>query len=134
MASKKTAPKTAPAKTTEPTNTSAPTAGENAEVSATGAASAAPQVETKSAPSATPTVTTSETPPAGGSAPTNNDAAKSVGQVVTHLVVHSLVPGFRRGGRAWLTDEVKVSVDDFSAEQLKQIMTEPLLNVLPVAE
>lgn len=128
MASKKTAVKTAPAKTTEPANTSAPKAGENAEVSAAGAGQPAPKAETTSAPSATPTVTTSETPPSGGT-----DASKS-DPVVTHLVVHSMVPGFRRGGRAWPADEVKVSVDDFSPEQLRQIMTEPLLNVLPVAE
>jgi len=133
MASKKTAAKT-DTTPTEPANTSAPTAGEPAEVSATGAAQAAPHVETESAPPATPTVATSETSPEGGEKATDDGAAQGDNLVVTHLVVRSLVPGFRRGGRAWPAEEVKVSVDEFSDEQLKQLMMEPLLNVLPVAE
>lgn len=85
--------------TTDPANTSAPAAGELADVSAT-----------------------------------NDAAGQNAEPVVTHLLVRSLAPGFRRGGRAWPAEEIEVSVDDFSAEQLDQIMAEPMLNVMPVAE
>ena len=74
------------------------------------------------------------TDPDGGEAVTNDAAGQNTEPVVTHLLVRSLAPGFRRGGRAWPTEEIKVSVDDFSAEQLDQIMAEPMLNVMPVAE
>ena len=130
MASRKPAAQ----QTTEPANTSAPAAGELADVSATGAGQPVPLVETESASPATPTVTASEASPDGGEAATNDAAGQNAEPVVTHLLVRSLVPGFRRGGRAWPTEEVKVAVDDFSVEQLDQIMAEPMLNVMPVAE
>ena len=83
MVSKKTAAKTTPAKTTEPANTSAPKAGENAEVSTTGSGQPDPNVTTQSAPPATPTVTTSETPPTGG------EAASKAGEPIARRLINS---------------------------------------------
>jgi hypothetical protein len=137
MASKKTAPKTAPAKTTDPSNTSAPTAGGNADVSATGAASAAPQVETKSAPPATPTVTTSEAPPAGGNGEAGAsfiETAISQAQKARTLIVSAKAEGFRRSGRPWSKNAETVSAADFTPEQIEALMREPMLDVKVVSE
>jgi len=53
---------------------------------------------------------------------------------VSKLVVRSQVAGFRRAGRAWPAEEVTVSADEFTEEQIEQLLAEPMLVVLPVAE
>jgi len=134
MASKKTASKTTPAKTTEPANTSAPKAGENADVSATGSGQPDPQASTPSAPPATPTVTTSETPPVGGNAPTNDESQKTGGPVAKGLIVSSKTEGFRRSGRSWSKTAETVNADDFTPAQIEALLAEPMLDVVVVAE
>ena len=63
------------------------------------------------------------------------ETAKAVAEVkVDKLVVRSLSAGFRRAGRAWPAEEVTVSADEFTAEQIEQLLAEPMLVVLPVAE
>jgi len=52
---------------------------------------------------------------------------------VSKLVVRSQVAGFRRAGRVWPAEEVTVSTDEFTAEQIEQLLAEPMLVVLPVA-
>ena len=47
--------------------------------------------------------------------------------------MRSLVAGFRRAGRAWPAEEVTVSADEFTAEQIEQILAEPMLVVIVVA-
>ncbi len=131
MASKKTAAKTATIPT-EPANTSAPTAGENAEVSATGAAQAAPHVETESAPPATPTVATSETSPEGGEVATGASVIEtqiSQAKVAKTLIVSAKAEGFRRAGRAWSKNAETVSADDFTPAQIEALLLEPMLDV-----
>ncbi len=129
MTSRKTAAKTAPAKTTEPANTSAPKAGDTAEVSAAGSGQPDPNAETTSAPSAPPTVTTSETSPTGGEA-----ASKAGEPIARRLIVSSKAEGFRRAGRAWSKNAETVSVDDFTAEQIEALLAEPMLDVTIVAD
>lgn len=136
MASKKTAAKTATTPT-EPANTSAPTAGENAEVSATGAAPAAPQVETEGAPPATPTVTTSETSPEGGNAAAGASVIATTvsrAKVAKTLIVSAKAEGFRRAGRAWSKQAESVSAKDFTPAQIEALMLEPMLDVRVVGE
>lgn len=58
----------------------------------------------------------------------------AAGIKVTHLQVRSLVAGFRRAGRAWPAEEVTVSADDLTAEQIEQLLAEPMLVVVPVAD
>jgi len=52
----------------------------------------------------------------------------------SRLQVRSLAAGFRRAGRAWPAEEVTVDIDEFTAEQIAQILAEPMLVVLPIAE
>lgn len=52
---------------------------------------------------------------------------------VDKLVVRSLSAGFRRGGRAWPAEEVTVNADEFTDEQIEQLLTEPMLVVIQVA-
>ncbi|MEW5893376.1 MAG: HI1506-related protein [Pseudomonadota bacterium] len=62
------------------------------------------------------------------------EQAKAAAEVkVDKLVVRSLSAGFRRAGRAWPAEEVTVSTDEFTAEQIEQLLAEPMLVVLPVA-
>lgn len=62
------------------------------------------------------------------------ETAKAVAAVkVDTLVVRALSAGFRRAGRAWPAEEVTVAASEFSAEQIAQLINEPLLVVLPVA-
>ena len=51
-----------------------------------------------------------------------------------HLSVCAKQAGFRRAGRAWPAEEVIVETDKFSDEELKQLMSEPMLVVLPIAD
>lgn len=53
---------------------------------------------------------------------------------VTHLIVRSLVNGFRRAGRSWSSEETAVPIDELSAEQVEQLLAEPQLVVMPVGE
>lgn len=53
---------------------------------------------------------------------------------VTQLQVRSLVAGFRRAGRAWPAEEVTVKADEFTDAQIEQLLAEPMLVVLPIAE
>ena len=136
MASKKTSAKTALAKTTEPANTSAPTAGANAEVSAAGAGQPAPNAETTGAPSAPPTATTSETPPNGGTGadPSVIVTKISEAQDARTLVVSAKAEGFRRAGRAWSKNAETVSAADFTPAQIEALRAEPMLDVTIVAD
>ena len=127
-------------KKTTPQNKPAPASpGTSAEATGTGAAPAAPASNASATETGSSVSASQGTPPTGG-ASENNQGIPPAGSTsetevtVTHLLVRSLVPGFRRGGRAWPAEEVKVSVDDLTAEQIEQIMAEPLLNVMPVAE
>lgn len=52
---------------------------------------------------------------------------------VTHLMIRSTSDGFRRAGRAWSKEAVTVSVDEFTEEQIEQLLGEPMLVVTPVA-
>lgn len=54
--------------------------------------------------------------------------------VATHLAVTSRRDGFRRAGRAWSAETVTVAVADFSPGQIEQLLAEPMLTVVPVAE
>lgn len=59
-------------------------------------------------------------------------AARPDEPIVTHLLVRSLAPGFRRAGRAWPAEEVEVSVDDFTVDQVNALLREPMLVVTPM--
>lgn len=60
---------------------------------------------------------------------------KSAAEIkVSKLLVRSQVAGFRRAGRAWPAEEVTVAASEFTAEQIEQLLAEPMLVVLPVAE
>ena len=62
------------------------------------------------------------------------EQAKDAAEVkVDKLIVRSLVSGFRRAGRAWPAEEVTVNADEFTAEQIEQILAEPMLVVIVVA-
>lgn len=123
MASKKPAatPKTQPA------NTSAPNAGENAEVSVTGAGQPAPQTAADSATPATPIVERTETSPEGES--TAAETRPGTGNVVAQLIVSAKVEGFRRAGRAWSKSAETISVEDFTEAQIDALFAEPMLAV-----
>lgn len=53
---------------------------------------------------------------------------------VTHLLVVAKKEGFRRAGRAWSAVEIKVAVDQFSHEQILDLASEPMLDVVFVSE
>lgn len=111
--------KTAKAKTvvTDPANTSAPAAGEYAEVSATGAGQPAPHAETESAPPATSTVRTEVVPPMGAAAP-------------THIRVKARAEaGFRRAGRHWPQAETCLPLSELALEHIEALVAEPELVV-----
>lgn len=50
----------------------------------------------------------------------------------SHLSIRALQGGFRRAGRAWPAEEVTVAIDEFTAEQVEQLLAEPMLIVIPV--
>ncbi len=52
--------------------------------------------------------------------------------VATHLAVSAKKAGFRRAGRAWGTEPTEVSIDEFTDEQIQQLLSDPMLTVLPV--
>lgn len=60
--------------------------------------------------------------------------AKGAAEIkVGSLQVRALKAGFRRAGRNWPAEEVIVSADEFTAEQIEQLLAEPMLVVLPIA-
>lgn len=59
------------------------------------------------------------------------DAVEKVNS--SHLSIRALRAGFRRAGRAWPAEEVTVAVDEFTAEQVEQLLAEPMLVVMPIA-
>ena len=76
-------------------------------------------------------------------APANPSQGKSKAKVgkaelsapgVTHLQVRSQVDGFRRAGRAWSVEPVTVPIEDFTNDQIEQLIAEPMLVVLPVTD
>lgn len=69
----------------------------------------------------------------GADAGTNTTAQGAGGAVITHLHVRALVDGFRRAGRAWPSAGIDVPAEDFTGEQIDQILAEPQLVVTPVA-
>ncbi len=115
-----------PSKPKQPTqNTSAPAMTENnAEALATEAAKVASQVTTSE------TVSHSSenvaVPPRGKMANAN--------PVVSALKIASKVEGFRRAGRPWSREQQTVSIDEFSQEQIEALLSEPMLEVVVVAE
>jgi hypothetical protein len=106
------------------TNTPAPTAGQRADVMATGAAPAAPQAATPVMP-ATPPEDAAKLPPEG-----EIEQARKV----TGVYVISRQEGFRRAGRAWSAQPTTVPVDELSEEQIEALVREPMLRVAFVAD
>ena len=121
------AKKSAATPKTQPANTSAPNAGENAEVSVTGARQPAPQTAADSATPATPIVERTETSPEGES--TAAETRPGTGNVVAQLIVSAKVEGFRRAGRAWSKSAETISVEDFTEAQIDALFAEPMLAV-----
>jgi hypothetical protein len=58
-------------------------------------------------------------------------AAATAAPAGTHLSIRALSEGFRRAGRAWSVQAVLVPVEDFTTEQLEQLLAEPQLVVRP---
>jgi hypothetical protein len=56
------------------------------------------------------------------------------GKAATHLVVRAHVAGFRRAGRAWPAEDVEVSLDELTEDQVSALKDEPMLSVMPVAK
>ena len=121
------AKKSAATPKTQPANTSVPNAGENAEVSVTGAGQPAPQTAADSATPATPIVERTETSPEGES--TAAETRPGTGNVVAQLIVSAKVEGFRRAGRAWSKSAETISVEDFTEAQIDALFAEPMLAV-----
>lgn len=123
MTKPNTAPKTSPKPSTKK-NTSAPASPESpVEVLATEGATAPSKAN---AQTETGHVVVPETTPPEGDA---NQAPP-----VTHLLVVAKKEGFRRAGRAWSAIETKVSVGDFTDQQINDLAAEPMLDVVFVAE
>jgi hypothetical protein len=64
--------------------------------------------------------------------------AETVSEAVTDAPVAFMVTasreGFRRAGRAWSRAATRVEAADLTADQLAALLTEPLLDVVGVAE
>lgn len=58
-------------------------------------------------------------------------AAPAVNAAVTHLVVHAKRDGFRRAGRAWPAEQTVVPIEEFTDEQVRELLAEPQLVVVP---
>ena len=138
-AAKTTAPKTAP-KTDDAKNTSAPLSETPAEV-------LAPAAEQSAAPATSQAVVADPTLPekTSGSPSRGKETsepkaviADPVGAalpvVAQALIVRSKVPGFRRAGRAWGTEAETVDCAEFTDAQVEALLSEPLLDVVVVAD
>lgn len=106
-----------------PTNTSTAQPGNDVDVSATGAAQAAPQASHPQAGQQSSEETTT-VPPVG--------AKKANEPVAKALIVTAKADGFRRAGRRWSTAEQTVSIDEFTTEQVEALLGEPMLDVVVV--
>jgi len=127
----KTAATTAKTATAAPKDTSAPTSETAAEVSATGVEQSTPQAALQSAVTGTtPSETTSDSPFGGATADTSGASEP----VVRSLIVSSRIDGFRRSGRPWSRTAETVSIDDFTEDQVKALLAEPMLDVVVVAQ
>ena len=64
---------------------------------------------------------------------TNKTQAPSpaVDAAVTHLVVQAKRDGFRRAGRAWPAEQTIVPIDEFTEDQVRELLAEPQLVVVP---
>jgi len=58
-------------------------------------------------------------------------AAPAVDTAVTHLVVQARRDGFRRAGRAWPAEQTVVPIDAFTEDQVRELLAEPQLVVVP---
>ena len=65
-------------------------------------------------------------------APEKETAKAAADTPIEKLIVRSLSAGFRRAGRAWPTEEVTVAASELTAEQIEQILAEPMLVVIVV--
>lgn len=54
--------------------------------------------------------------------------------VVVAFVVKARRAGFRRAGRAWGTEATRVEVADLTDEQADELLAEPMLDVVGIAE
>lgn len=128
MATQKTKTATKPKAPTKNTSAAA-VPGNDADVSAAAAAKAAVQAETSQAGQQPPIEETKAVPPAG-----DKQATAKKEPVAKALIVKAKADGFRRAGRRWSATEETVSIDDFTAEQVEALLTEPMLDVAIVAE
>lgn len=53
--------------------------------------------------------------------------------ILGKLVVVSTVEGFRRAGRAWSKEPTEVPAEEFTADQIEALLSDPALIVTPVA-
>lgn len=60
-------------------------------------------------------------------------AVPAVDKAVTHLVVQAKRDGFRRAGRAWPAEQTVVPIDEFTEDQVHELLAEPQLVVVPSA-
>lgn len=60
-------------------------------------------------------------------------AVPAVDKAVTHLVVQAKRDGFRRAGRAWPAEQTVVPIDEFTEDQVRELLVEPQLVVVPSA-
>ncbi len=67
-------------------------------------------------------------------APAAATLVKEGPETVTRLSVCAKQAGFRRAGRAWPAIDTIVDADEFTDEQMAQLLAEPMLVVLPFAD
>lgn len=58
-------------------------------------------------------------------------ASPAVDAAVTHLFVQAKRDGFRRAGRAWPAEQTVVPIDEFTEDQVRELLSEPQLVVVP---
>lgn len=124
MATNKSRAPSKPKQSTQNTS-AAHVPGNSADVSATEAAQAASQANVSDA-GQSPREETRSIPPVGGK--------KSGEPIAKALKIASKVEGFRRAGRPWSREQQTVPVDEFSLEQIEALLSEPMLEVVVVAE
>lgn len=61
-------------------------------------------------------------------------AATVASEITVKFSVCAKQAGFRRAGRAWPAVDTIVDADEFTAEQIEQLLAEPMLVVLPIAD
>lgn len=65
-------------------------------------------------------------PPAG--------AAKAGGLIAKEFIISAKSEGFRRAGRRWTVEPQTVPADEFDLNQVEALLSEPMLDVVVVAE